>query len=143
MTAPTPKQMRALADEHSQEAAEYELDRTEKQEQPEYGDVYEYEDKITWHHNTAAALRAAADQLEAVRALERIYVDAWDSDAVAANALDAILTADTASQEQTGLDAKLDVLGLRDADEPARPDSLPFPHAKADKLLAPQEDRDA
>lgn len=69
MTAPTPEQMRALASEHAQEAAEYELDRVEKQDQPEYGDGYEYEDKITWHQNTAAALRAAAEQLEAVQAV--------------------------------------------------------------------------
>lgn len=34
------------------------------------------------------------------------------------------------------LDAKIEALGLRDPDEPARPDSLPFPHAKADRLLA-------
>lgn len=72
MTAITPEQLRALADEHAQEAAEYVRDRAEKESQPEYGDVYEYEDKITWHQKTAAALRAAADQLEAVQDRERI-----------------------------------------------------------------------
>ncbi|PZF11733.1 hypothetical protein [Curtobacterium sp. MCLR17_034] len=65
----TPEQMRALADEHSREAGEYILDRAEKEDQPEYGDVYEYEDRIAWHQNTAVALRTAADQLEAVRNL--------------------------------------------------------------------------
>jgi hypothetical protein len=74
MTAPTPQQMRALADLST---SDYRLRMNE----------------------VRAALRAAADQLEAVRALERIYVDAWDSYAVPADALDAILTADTAPQE--------------------------------------------
>ncbi|WIA96435.1 hypothetical protein [Curtobacterium sp. MCBA15_004] len=41
-----------------------------------------------------------------------------------------------AAEPMSGLDAKIDALGLRDSDEPARPDSLLFPHAKADRMLA-------
>ncbi|WP_336698160.1 hypothetical protein [Curtobacterium sp. USHLN213] len=67
MNAPTPEQMRALADEHDEEAGEYVLDKAEKEGQPEYGDLYEYEDRIVWHRNTATALRAAANEVDRLR----------------------------------------------------------------------------
>lgn len=101
----TPEQMRALAERNEQRCLPQIV-------QP---------DELA--RESAAALRAAADQLETVPSREQIAEAIWDAmpfeaqeamlttDAdEAADAVLAILTADTAPQEKGALDAKLDAL---------------------------------
>lgn len=81
MSAAAPEQMRALAAHHQSDV-----------------DYYGYSTG-SLSAKTAAALRAAADQLEAVRRI----VEDYDEDDVdgrgLSDALEAVLTADTAPQE--------------------------------------------
>jgi hypothetical protein len=101
VTAPTPEQLRVLSNE-AHEAMTSMIMQVENEwgcgagmdTLRDKGDV-----DVLLSDRVAAALRDAADQLEAVQKLPRHHVDAWGEYAVSARDLDAILIADTAPPE--------------------------------------------
>lgn len=120
----TPEQMRVLAERLSQMAESQAMD-------------FDAPHVAMTLNESAATLRSVADQLEAVQR--------W-------NHRDGYHLANREARRHPhhrhrtpGAEhARRETRRTRiaDSDEPARPDSLPFPHAKADKMLAPQEGRD-